>query len=155
MKEQGILIKIEGKLATVRLSMGGGCGSCGSKDACASGSTGKRTISALVADGLSPKPGNPVVMEIQDRVQLIGILWFGLLPLALFAAGYAGADRVFNFASEGLAALGGMAGIALGLVIATFVSRQGSLAQRPIIISVDSSVNAPDAACETCAGCKP
>ncbi len=154
MKEQGILIKIEGNSASVRLSMGGGCGSCGSKDACASGSTGKRTISAVVAEGLSAKPGDAVVLEIPDRVQLVGILWFGLLPLALFAAGYAGAGRIFGSDSEGLSALGGMLGIAVGLVLAALVSRRGSLAARPVIVSVESGTNA-DAACETCAGCKP
>jgi len=155
MKEQGILIKIDGNLATVRLSMAGGCGSCGSKDACASGSTGKRTISAVVADGLSARPGDAVVMEIPGRIQLVGILWFGLLPLALFALGYAGIGRLAGTASEGLSALGGMAGIALGLGIAAMVSRRGSLAARPVIVSVESGTDAAGAACESCAGCKP
>jgi len=132
MKERGIAIKIEGNSAEVRLLMVEGCGHCASSGEC---SAGKRTVKAIIPDGVHVAAGDAVVMDIPDSVRTAGLFWLVVLPLALFVGGYLGAGRLFDGA-EGPQVIGGLAGIAAGLGLAVLATRRGPLGRDPVITSV-------------------
>jgi hypothetical protein len=66
-----------------------------------------------------------------------GLFWLVGIPVVLFLAGYLGVGS--TGAGEGLQALGGIGGFALGLLAAVFVARKSSMGRRPAIIPSGSA----------------
>lgn len=129
MKEQGIATKIEGRNVSVRIVVSEGCASCHSRDGCASEG---REILAKAPEGMPLAVGDMVAVFVPESAMAAGLLWLVVIPVGLFLAGYLGMGS-FG-AGEGLQALGGIGGFALGLLAAVFVARKSSMGQRPEIL---------------------
>jgi positive regulator of sigma E activity len=128
MKERGIAIKIEGSVATVRISMSEGCGACASSDGCA---VLGREIDADIMPGQDIAEGDMVELEISNATSAVGALWILALPLALFFAAYLGLGAILPTGGEGIRAIAGLVGFAAGLGIAALAARRGRLSKRP------------------------
>jgi positive regulator of sigma E activity len=130
MREMGIVTKIDGATATVSITMGEGCSNCNSKGEC---SVVGAKLEADLPAGSAIKLGDIVQIELPRGVQAAALAWIVLLPLALFGAGYAAGSALAPGQGEGLPALLGLGGIALGLLGAVFASKRGSLGRKPAI----------------------
>jgi hypothetical protein len=82
---------------------------------------------------------------VPESAMAAGLLWLVVIPVGLFLAGYLGIGS--TGAGEGLQALGGIGGFALGLLAAVFVARKSSMGRRPEILS-SGSLNLDD--CQDC-----
>jgi len=133
MKERGIATKVEGSNVSVRIVVSEGCASCHSKDGCASEG---REILARAPDGLALAVGDIVDVFVPESAMASGLLWLVVVPVGLFLAGYLGVGS--TGAGEGLQALGGISGFALGLLGAVLVARKNSMGRRPEILPAGS-----------------
>lgn len=128
MKERGIATKVDGSAVTVLIKMSEGCASCNSKDSC--GVVG-RELNAEKAPGSSIAVGDSVELEVSNAASAAGALWLLAVPLALFFAGYLGAGAMWPGRGEGIQALIGLGGVALGLLLAATVARRGRMSRLP------------------------
>jgi len=89
-----------------------------------------------VTNRLDAHPGQRVVLAIEERQVLKGALWFYLLPLATFFAGYGVAARMN--ASDGAAILAAFVGLGAGglVVYARFRTQAANEAYRPQMVRV-------------------
>lgn len=129
MKERGIATRIEGRNVSVRIVVSEGCASCHSKDGCASEG---REILARAPEGLPLAVGDMVDVFVPESAMAAGLFWLVVIPVGLFLAGYLGVGS--TGAGEGLQALGGLSGFALGLLAAVFAARKSSMGRRPEIL---------------------
>jgi len=129
MKERGIATRIEGRNVSVRIVVSEGCASCHSKDGCASEG---REILARAPEGMPLAVGDIVDVFVPESAMVAGLFWLVVIPVVLFLAGYLGVGS--TGAGEGLQALGGIGGFALGLLAAVFVARKSSMGRRPAIL---------------------
>lgn len=129
MRERGIATKIEGRNVSVRIVVSEGCASCHSKDGCASEG---REILARAPEGLPMAVGDIVDVFVPESAMAAGLFWLVVIPVGLFLAGYLGVGS--TGAGEGLQALGGLSGFALGLLVAIFAARKSSMGRRPEIL---------------------
>ncbi|TFG85243.1 MAG: hypothetical protein E4H20_00845 [Spirochaetales bacterium] len=134
MTERGIVTKLEDSVATVGITMGEGCANCNSHGDCAMVGA---TIQADLPENIGVKVGDQVSIELPSGIQAAALAWLIILPLSLFFAGYAGGTVLSAGRGEGLSALLGILGIAMGLVAAVLASRRGRLGRRPKIVAVD------------------
>ncbi|OHD25367.1 MAG: hypothetical protein A2Y38_18895 [Spirochaetes bacterium GWB1_59_5] len=128
MKERGIATKVDGSAVTVLIKLSEGCASCNSKETC--GVVG-RELDAEAAPGTSIAVGDAVELEVANSASAAGALWLLVVPLGLFFVGYLGAGALWPSRGEGLSALVGLGGVALGLLLAATVARRGHMARRP------------------------
>jgi positive regulator of sigma E activity len=129
MKERGIATKIDGRNVSVKIVVSEGCASCHSRDGCSSEG---REILAIAPEGLALAVGDIVDVFVPESAMAAGLFWLVVIPVALFLAAYLGIGS--TGAGEGLQALGGIGGFALGLLVAVFVARRSSMGRRPEII---------------------
>ena len=129
MKERGIATRIEDRNVSVRIVVSEGCASCHSRDGCASEG---REILARLPEGMSLAVGDIVDVSVPESAMAAGLLWLVVIPVSLFLAGYIGVGS--TGAGEGLQALGGISGFALGLLAAVVVARKSSMGRRPEIL---------------------
>jgi sigma-E factor negative regulatory protein RseC len=111
--EEGTVVGIDGKMARVRVARGAACGGCSSQGACSPLEPTGQEMVIRVENRLHARPGQRVVVGIDDRVVLRGAAWVYMLPLATFFAGYWLGARLLPV---GEGELGGVAGAVLGLV---------------------------------------
>lgn len=155
MSEQGTVTKIDGADVTVRIDMEAGCAGCMNHEAC--GVT-EGVLSALDPDGIVGAIGDRVEIATSRRAQAAGVFWFLGLPLVLFAAGYAAGSRFFATSEEGPAALLGIGGFVLGLVIAWLSMRGKRASSLPRVVRMlaekDEEGNALADAPSECPACE-
>ncbi|MEJ5211044.1 MAG: SoxR reducing system RseC family protein [Burkholderiales bacterium] len=106
-------------VALVEADYGGGCGS----GACATGGCGAAVLAQLftrnprgpleVVDTLGTRPGERVVVGVEEGSVLGASLLVYLLPLVLLLTGAIGARQMFG-SGDGMAALGALLGVAAG-----------------------------------------
>lgn len=128
MKEQGIATKIDGQAVTVRLGASPGCASCVSQHEC---SVAGKELVCEAAPGYEIAVGDAVELEVPGSAGVVGALWLLGLPLGLFFAGYSGAGVLWPGRGEGIQALVGLGGVALGLLFAATVARKGRMSRKP------------------------
>jgi len=128
-----VVSKIDGRSAEVRFTMSEGCAACNSASDC---KVNDRVVETVLAPGLEVAVGDFVEVEVPAGARNAGIVWLVLAPLALFAAGYALVPVLFPGAGEGPSALGGIAGFSLGLLGATYMSRRGAMAGKPVVVGL-------------------
>jgi positive regulator of sigma E activity len=130
MTERGTVSGIRDRLLTVQLELNEGCGAC-SNDGC------KKTRRAVQAYNRSDIPlaeGDYVEIDIEGKAQLIGAFWVLGLPLIVFAGGYIARPVVFPGASEAPAALCGIAGLTLGMLVGVIVQKRQRMESLPAVI---------------------
>ncbi len=130
MREMGIVTKVDGATATVSITMGEACSNCNSKGECSV--VGAQLVADMPAES-AIKPGDIVQIVLPSGIQAAALAWIVVLPLALFGAGYAAGGALAPGKGEGLPALLGLFGIALGLLGAVFASKRGRLGRKPAI----------------------
>lgn len=136
MTEIGVVTEISGNRVTVSCGSPG-CASCAAAGSCSGGpgrasggdgtpeavsgaagnhaAGGRREFRALNSLGLSLAPGDSVEVSFPGRKTVLSFLRVIVLPLALFVAAYLATGAVFHAVSEGVRALAGFAGLALGI----------------------------------------
>ncbi|MBP7265068.1 MAG: SoxR reducing system RseC family protein [Spirochaetia bacterium] len=129
MTERAIVLKVEGRTAVVGIQASEGCAHCSHGGDC---SLAGARIDADLPEGFEGKPGDEVTLVLPSGVRAAGLLWLLVVPLALFAAGYAAGDAWAG--SEAAAAGLGLAGLALGLGVAALAVRRGKAASRPRVL---------------------
>lgn len=128
MKERGIATKIDGRIVRVRIGSPDGCAGCGSHNDC--------SIAGKELDGVAESDhdiglGDVVELTVENSARAAGALWLLVVPLLLFFSGYIGAASLWPQSGEGVQALLGLTGLALGLVFAATVARRGRMSTRP------------------------
>ncbi|MBL8967555.1 MAG: SoxR reducing system RseC family protein [Spirochaetaceae bacterium] len=132
MTERGIVKEIQGKLVTVQLEMTAACGACGNNGC----KTSRNCLQAYNRDEVTIAEGDEVEIQVEGKAQLEGALWVLGLPLALFAGGYVAGRALFPGASEAPAALSGLAGLVIGVVVGVLVQKGKRLETLPRILRV-------------------
>lgn len=128
MTERGTVTEIRDRELTVQLEMTAGCGNC-ANDGC---KVSRHALKAYNRDGLELAEGDLVEIEVEGRAQVTGALWVLGLPLALFAGGYFAGRALFPTATgEGPAALSGLAGLVLGMVVGVWAQKGQRLDSLP------------------------
>lgn len=113
----GVIQHIEGTRAIVAVSVASGCGTCAKRGGCGIGAGTRGDKSALVDVEASPglRPGDTVTVCVDDAGLLPAALLGYLLPaVALIAGAVAGHA---SDGSDGTAAIGALAGLAVGLAL--------------------------------------
>jgi len=136
LREEGLVVSVAGAMARVRIGRSGACGSCSSRGVCNPLGMAEGEMEVEVANHLDARPGQRVVLAIEERQVLKGALWFYLLPLATFFGGYGVAARLG--VSDGVAILAAFAGLAAGglVVYARFRTQAANEAYRPQMVRV-------------------
>lgn len=130
MIERGMVSEIQGKLLTVQLELNEGCGACGNEGC----KKTRRSVKAYNKSELALAEGDCVEIDIQGKAQLVGALWVLGLPLALFAGGYVFGRLTFPGLSETPAALCGIGGLSLGMVVGVLVQKGQRLESLPAVL---------------------
>lgn len=150
METRAIVISLDGNEALVESKQGGGCGRCDSENGCGCGklsqlfSTQPRRF--RVRNEAHAQVGAEVMVTLGEGVLLRSAVLMYMLPLVLLFAGAAMAGQWAPDAAsaDGYAGAGGLAGLALGFLLAKWWSlRQRGLAQaQAVIASCSSSASA-------------
>lgn len=140
MKERGIATKVDGRNVTVLIGLGEGCAHCGSHNEC---SIAGKELEAESEPGSRISVGDEVELDISDAASAAGALWLLAVPLALFFGCYLGVGALWPGLSEGAQALGGLAGLAVGLAFAATVARRGRMSRRPRVFSAGVAAPGP------------
>jgi len=123
--------QIKDRLATVQLELQAGCGACGNEGC----KTSRHALQAYNRDDVAIGEGDEVEILVEGKAQLEGAFWVLAFPLALFIGGYFAARALIPTASgEGPAALGGLAGLAVGALIGVLVQKRKRLDSLPRIV---------------------
>lgn len=130
MTERGTVAEIQGKLLTVQLELNEGCGAC-ANDGC---KKTRRAIKAYNRDGIALGEGDCVDVDIEGKAQLLGAFWVLGLPLLLFGGGYVLGRLLFPGEAEGPAALCGLGGLLLGMLVGVIVQKGQRLESLPRVL---------------------
>jgi len=130
MNERGMVTEIQGRLLTVQLEMNEGCGAC-ANDGC---KKTRRAIKAYNRDGLPLAEGDYIEVQVEGKAQLVGAFWVLGMPLVLFIGGYLLGRSLFPGESEGPAALCGLAGLVVGMIVGMVVQKGQRLESLPRVL---------------------
>jgi len=144
-EEQAAVVAVEGPWAWVRTERGSSCGGCAARSGCGSGALARLLPSQRrpirVANTLRARPGEQVVVAIEETALLRTSLLVYLLPLlALFAGGLSAELLVAaagGAATDASVMAGGLIGLAVGLL---FVRWRGRSRGAPQIFLVRRSL---------------
>ena len=139
---RAIVISVEGSHALVESTQGGGCGNCNTENGCGSGKLsqlfGSKPRRFKVRNDGNALVGALVEVNLSEGVLLQSALLMYILPLVLLLSGaMLGAHSSSSAAdSDAYSALGGFAGLVLGLLMVKGLSlrhRMFSSAQAVIL----------------------
>lgn len=141
-EETGVVVDIRGDWAVVEPSQRTACSSCSVSGGCGTSSLarlfGRRRQQHYAHNPLHAKPGDQVVMGLEEKALLTGSVLMYLVPLigmilgAILFSEWLGADA----SSEWAALLGGAGGLIGGLGLAAYVSRRQRNTLYPIIMRI-------------------
>ncbi len=137
------VIRLEGEEAVVEAEQSGGCGSCSSGKGCSSGKLSQmlcvRPREFRVRNHVDAHVGDRVLVGVADGLLLRSALTlYGLPMLMLFGGAFLGAQWTGGASGDAAAAIGGVAGLAAGFLLARFIAG-GQRAALPAIIRCDST----------------
>jgi len=140
----------EGELAWVEsVQRKTSCGHCVAQSSCGtsvlSKVLGRRALTLVAHNPIGARPGDRVVIGLHDDALVRGSLAVYLTPLLMMLAAALAGEALFAQANDGLVALLGLAGLALGFA---WVRRFGSRAAndsryRPVILRMAPEEFAP------------
>lgn len=121
-EEQALVTGCDGEFAEVAPQSQAGCGSCGSRSACAAGSLaslfGKKPIVLRALNPIGASPGERVVVGLEAEMLSRGALAAYILPVATLIGGAMvgeGGGQWLGLATEPFAVVGGLLGLLGGL----------------------------------------
>jgi len=140
MEETGIVVKVTGKVATLRMSVSDACSACDQKSMCHPDSGTVRMLSAH--DPIGVTPGDVVTVSLPSKgVWLAMGLVYGWPLVTLIAGAWLGfkwavGEGMSADSAEIAAALSGLAGLGAGFVVLRMNRHryEGRLALMPTII---------------------
>lgn len=115
-KHVGEVIRIEGDCVVVRMTVNSACGNCQAKAVCGASETADKIVEVQTADAAEFSIGESVEVALMSRsmgtksVVLAYVVPFFILAAVIIAAQMLGA-------SEGVAVLGSLSGVALWYVV--------------------------------------
>lgn len=137
---RAIVIRVDGKEASVQPLEGGGCGHCSSEGGCGSGTLSKLFCSSeprhfKVRNEAGARVGDEVQVTLPDGMLLRGAVKMYVLPLfLLLIGGIAGSGLAGQGASrDAYAVAGAVAGLLLGFILARFSRAAGQAVASSII----------------------
>ncbi len=144
MLERAIVRKIEGDIFKLGCSDVEGCKSCASSFC----SVKERVFEAVNPKDINIREGDVVEVYLAPGKAVTAGFLVLIVPLMLFAAAYLIAGRLFTEASEGIRAVSGLIGLAVGFALSFTYSKKRKAASMPAIVSVyenngDSSKGGP------------
>jgi sigma-E factor negative regulatory protein RseC len=147
LETRAIVIRLEGEEAVVEAVQGGGCGSCGGGNACASGKMSQmfcvKPRQFRVRNGIGARVGEEVEVAVAEGALLRSALTLYALPMAmLFAGALSGAHWLGGSAgNDAGAALGALAGLLAGFALAGLIAsrKRIQIASSPAITRCGSA----------------
>lgn len=130
MTERGTVTEVRDRLLTVQLELNEGCGAC-ANDGC---KKAKRAVQAYNRSDIPLAEGDCVEINIEGKAQFFGALWVLGLPLLLFAGGYIVGRFMTTGESEAPAAISGVVGLVLGMIIGVIVQKRQRLESLPSVV---------------------
>lgn len=116
---RGVVKSVGRDCVSVRLSDGTDCSGCSIAMFCSGSSRSEVRISAGSTAGMVP--GMPVVLTLASSTRWIAILLCLVMPVAAMALGIFVAGYVFGYSSDGVMAIGGVAGALLYILLLWFM----------------------------------
>lgn len=134
---QGQVVKVDETFAWVETEIKSGCNHCSAKSGCGtgvlSGVLGKRRPQIRVANNLGVKPGESVVVAVEENGIVTGSLLLYLVPLFMMIV-LAAVGEVLS--GEGWAIVLAMVGLVSGLLIARLLTKGDTVSRqlRPVLV---------------------
>ena len=136
--EEGWVVGIDGETAQVSVSRNSACGGCSQEGACNPLDPSGQEIVIRIDNTLDARPGQRVVVGIEENMVLRGAAWVYALPLAAFFFGYwVGAKMAPAGQGEsGTAIAGALIGLGLAVAVVYWRFRRHSVsaAYRPRMV---------------------
>ncbi len=127
MQAEGVVTRVVGGLAYVKVRRLGSCGRCHEAGGCGAGAEASACQEFLLNNAFGALPGQHVCLEIPDGAALrVACLVYGLPLLAILLGAVVG---TFFFASDLAAATGGGLGVLLALLLVYGCRRAGFVHQ--------------------------
>ncbi|MEW6765253.1 MAG: SoxR reducing system RseC family protein [Pseudomonadota bacterium] len=132
MTERARVVALEGEIAIVEVSVKSACGSCEHGGGCGVSRLGRlvrpRPARWRMENRAGARVGDEVWLALEDTALTAAAVLAYIPPL--FGMLLGGAWLSGTDAGEGVAVLGALAGLALGLLVSRFMSRSARLAPR-------------------------
>ncbi len=139
LEEEGVVTAVEGRLARVQVQPRSACGHCQARSGCGTslvaGFLGRRPGSFWAHNPLGARPGDQVVIGLDEAELRRASLLLYLLPILALVAGAVAGDRLGPQGTEWPAILGALGGLALALV-AVGRTASGGRHRRPRILRI-------------------
>jgi sigma-E factor negative regulatory protein RseC len=136
--EEGVVVGIDGEEAQVRVARGSACGGCSQQGTCSPLDPAGEEIVIHVDNHLDARPGQRVVVGVEENMVLRGAMWIYVLPLVTFFFGYWLGGRLApaTGGESTTAILGALIGLVagLGVVYWRFRHASASAAYRPHLV---------------------
>ncbi|HEX9592449.1 MAG TPA: SoxR reducing system RseC family protein [bacterium] len=136
--EEGVVVGVDGDTAQVSVSRTSACGGCAQEGACNPLDPAGQEIVIRVDNALDARPGQRVVVGIEENMVLRGAAWVYALPLVTFFLGYwlGGMMAPAGEGESGAAIVGALIGLGLGLatVYWRFQRQSVAAAYRPRMV---------------------
>lgn len=131
MKQVGKVKNIDKQLVTVGCTTAQGCGSCSSKSFC---TVNEREYTAVNKRGVELVPGDMVELWLPPGKTVFAGFVVMIVPLILFLLFFMLAGRLIPGAGEGVQAIGGLLGLAVGFGVAMVYKKVTGIWNMPEII---------------------
>jgi sigma-E factor negative regulatory protein RseC len=131
-EEEGIVDRVEGGTAYVKTRRGDACEHCHAKDGCHAMGGGKE-MEVAVANTLDAKPGDRVMVSVEDGAFLqASLLVYGVPAVALVAGALAGEQLgpLWGFGRDTVSALTGLVFLAVTFAGVRFVANSLGVRER-------------------------
>jgi len=136
--EEGVVVAVDGETVQVSVARGSACGGCSQQGACSPLDPAGQEIVIHVDNHLDARPGQRVVVGVEEGMVLRGAAWVYVLPLVTFFSGYwlGGKLAPVGEGESGVAILGALLGLfaGLGAVYWRFRRANASAAYRPRLV---------------------
>lgn len=132
MVETGIVSSVDGKIVTMGCGPNEGCESCSSSFC----STDKRVFEAINSKDLKIGEGDTVDVYLAPGKTIAAGFLVLIVPLILFATGYLLTGRLSPESSEGIKALFGLIGLAVGFLTSFLYSSKRKEKSMPEIVAI-------------------
>lgn len=133
MKDKARVVSVKEKMVTLKHCDSGSCQTCGGKGFC---TVTERTFQAFNGEGYTLKPGDMVEIFLPPGKTIWSGFMVLILPLLLFFLLFTFSRDILAIKSEGINALFGLSGIALGFCIAFIGGRVNKIKKLPRITAV-------------------
>jgi len=144
-EENGVVVSLKGEWAVVEPEASGGCSNCSASQGCGTASLarffGQRKQQHYAHNPLNAKPGDRVIMGLEEKALVSGSIMMYLLPLIFMIAGaivFSSWMIVPGWDADATASLGLGAGLVLGLGLTRWLSQRMRKRLYPIIMRIQT-----------------